>query len=97
MLQIFFHGLGLHAFFLARVHGGLRHLGSRMKQHAKVAWNSKGKVRSLMGSTFQEAESSKSKIQPQTEAGAVVKEFCQSMIKKSMARLEDMIKKCPRK
>ena len=64
-----------------------------MKQHAKVAW--KGKVHTLMGTTFkfQEAESSKSKLQPQTEAGAVVKEFCQSMIKKSMARLEDIIKK----
>ena len=53
-------------------------------------------MRTLMATIFHEAESSKSKIQPQTEAGAVVKEFRQSLIKKSMARLEGIIKKCPR-
>ena len=42
----------------------------------------KGKVRTLMGTKFHEAESSKIKIQPQTEAGALVTEFHHSLIKK---------------
>ena len=67
-----------------------------MKQHAKVAW--KGKVRSLIGTTLQEAESSKCNFPAhvQTEAGAVVKEFCSSLPKKSMSRLKDIINRCPR-
>ena len=95
-IEDLFNGLGVHAFFGACVLGGLRHFGSRMKQHAKVAW--KGKVRSLIGTTLQEAESSKCNFPAhvQTEAGAVVKEFRSSLPKKSMSRLKDIINRCPR-